>query len=51
MSVTQELDETLAQIRADGLWKSERVLTGTQGAWVQVQEAGCIPCGAESVRE
>ncbi len=40
MSVTQELDETLAQIRADGLWKSERVLTGTQGAWVQVQEAG-----------
>ena len=42
MSVAQQLDETLAQIRADGLWKSERVLTGAQGAWVQVQEADAL---------
>lgn len=30
------LRETLAQIRADGLWKEERLISGPQGAHVQI---------------
>ena len=40
MTIADQLDATLAQIRTDGLWKSERLLAGTQGAWVEVQEQG-----------
>ena len=38
----QRLDDTLDQVRADGLWKPERAITSAQGGRVTVDEVGPV---------
>ena len=44
----QRLSDELGQIRADGLWKPERVITSTQSGEIEVRPGGRVLNSAQT---